>query len=219
VNGTPGARVSAEGGAGSRLAELVLVRHAETEWSREGRHTGRTDIPLTAAGRAGAEALRARLADWRFELVLVSPLARARETCELSGLSARAEPRSDLQEWDYGDYEGLTTAEVKGRRADWNLWRDGCPGGEHAADVGRRGDRVLDELRSVRGPVAVFSHGHMLRVLGARWIGLAAEEGAHLGLSTGALCLLSHERGSSILARWNDTGTGAFAGGGATAPR
>jgi probable phosphoglycerate mutase len=147
VNGAPGAGASADGGAGAPLAELVLVRHAETDWSRAGRHTGRTDIPLTAAGRAAAEALRARLADSSFERVLVSPLARARETCELTGLAARAEPRSDLQEWDYGDYEGLTTAEVQARRGDWSLWRDGCPGGERAADVGLRADRALDRPR------------------------------------------------------------------------
>jgi broad specificity phosphatase PhoE len=216
---------AADAGAGAEAAveapaaELVLVRHAETDWSRAGRHTGRTDVPLSAAGRAAAAALRARLVDWRFELVLVSPLARARETCELTGLSARAEPRGDLQEWDYGDYEGLTTAEIKARRADWSLWRDGCPGGETAADVGLRADRVLAELRSVHGPVAVFSHGHMLRVLGARWIALGADQGAHLGLSTGALCLLSRERGYSILARWNDTGAGTFTSDRATAAR
>jgi broad specificity phosphatase PhoE len=151
--------------------------------------------------------------------VLVSPLARARETCELTGLSARAERRGDLQEWDYGDYEGLTTAEIRARRADWSLWRDGCPGGESAADVGRRADRVLAELSSVHGPVAVFSHGHMLRVLGARWIALDADQGAHLGLSTGALCLLSRERSYSILARWNDTGAGTFTSDRATAAR
>lgn len=198
-------------------AELLLVRHAETEWSRDGRHTGRTDIPLSAAGRAAAEALRPRLEAWRFELVLVSPLARARETCELSGHSAHAQPRADLQEWDYGNYEGLTTAQIKSEREDWSLWRDGCPGGESAQDVGRRADRVLAEVRDAPGPVAVFSHGHMLRVLGARWIALGPESGARLGLSTAALCLLSHERGTPILARWNDTGEGPFAGGDATA--
>jgi broad specificity phosphatase PhoE len=201
----------------SAQPELALVRHAETEWSREGRHTGHTDIPLSAAGRAAAAALRPRLESWRFELVLVSPLARARETCELSGHGAHAEPRADLQEWDYGDYEGLTTAQITSRREHWSLWRDGCPGGESARDVGRRADRVLAEVRGARGPVAVFSHGHMLRVLGARWIALGPQSGARLGLSTAALCLLSHERGTPILARWNDAGEGPFAGGGTTA--
>jgi probable phosphoglycerate mutase len=213
-----GAGPAAGAGTGVRAPpDVVLVRHAETEWSRAGRHTGRSDIPLSTAGRSAAGALRARLAEWHFELVLMSPLARARETCELSGLSTRARPREDLQEWDYGDYDGLTTAEIREGRPDWNLWRDGCPGGEDAADVGLRADRVLGELRRAPGPVAVFSHGHMLRVLGARWIALGPESGARLGLSTGALCLLSHERDASVLARWNDTGTGAFATPGTTA--
>jgi broad specificity phosphatase PhoE len=200
-------------------AGVVLVRHAETEWSRDGRHTGRTDIPLSAAGRAAGEALSRRLAAWRFELVLVSPLVRARETCELSGLAAQAQPCEQLQEWDYGDYEGLTTAEIRARRPSWNLWRDGCPGGESAADVGGRADRVLAELQRLRGTVAVFSHGHMLRVLAARWISLDAAHGARLGLSTGALSLLAHERETAILARWNDTGAGPFAAGDATGSR
>jgi probable phosphoglycerate mutase len=198
---------------------IVLVRHAETEWSRDGRHTGRTDIPLSRAGRAAAATLRERLADWRFERVLVSPLVRARETCELSGLDARAEPREDLQEWDYGDYDGLTTAEIKASRPDWDLWRDGCPGGETAADVGLRADRVLSELRRAPGPAAVFSHGHMLRILGARWIALDAGHGARLGLSTAALCMLSYERDTPIIERWNDTGAGAFAAGQTTRSR
>jgi broad specificity phosphatase PhoE len=205
--------------AAANPASIVLVRHAETDWSREGRHTGRTDIPLSPAGRAAAKALRTRVPGWRFELVLVSPLARARETCELSGLAAQAEPREDLQEWDYGDYEGLTTAEIKASRPDWNLWRDGCPGGESATDVGLRADRVLAELHRAAGAVAVFSHGHMLRVLGARWIALGAGNGAHLGLSTAALCLLSHERGTPILAHWNDTGAGIAEAEEATASR
>jgi probable phosphoglycerate mutase len=146
----------------------------------------------------------------------VSPLARARETCELSGLSVQAELREDLAEWDYGAYEGLTTGEIKASRPSWNLWRDGCPGGESAAEVGLRADRIVSELRDSEGPVAVFSHGHMLRVLGARWIALDAAHGARLGLSTAALCMLSYERGTPIIERWNDTGAGAFAAGQAT---
>ena len=183
--------------------EVVLVRHAETEWSRDGRHTGRSDIPLTGRGRAAASALADRLSGWRFRLVLVSPLLRARETCELCGLGATAIVREDLHEWDYGEYEGLTTAQIQATRADWSLWRDGCPGGESAADVGARADRVLAELTAADGPVAVFSHGHMLRVLGARWIALDPAQGARLGLSTGAICVLGHERATQILARWN----------------
>jgi broad specificity phosphatase PhoE len=187
-------------------ATVVLVRHAETEWSRSGRHTGHSDIALTDSGRSAATALAARLLGWRFELVLVSPSARARETCELCGLGAQAQVRTDLLEWDYGAYEGLTTPQIERERPDWSLWRDGCPDGESAAHVGMRADRVIAELRSLTGVAAVFSHGHLLRVLGARWIDLAPERGGGLGLSTGAICLLGHEHRSPILARWNDTG-------------
>jgi broad specificity phosphatase PhoE len=192
-------------GSGSGAGEAVLVRHAETEWSRSGRHTGRTDLPLTEHGREVARSLRERLSGWRFDLVLVSPSARARETCELCGLGADAGVRQDLLEWDYGDYEGLTTAEIRGQRPDWLLWRDGCPGGESPAEVGARADRVIGEIAADGGDVAVFSHGHMLRVLGARWIALGAESGGRLGLSTGAICVLGHERDTAVIARWNDT--------------
>jgi broad specificity phosphatase PhoE len=192
--------------SGTSSGEAVLVRHAETEWSLNGRHTGRIDIPLTEHGRDVAGALRQRLSRWHFDLVLVSPSLRARETCELCGLDSHAQMRPDLLEWDYGDYEGLTTPEIRVQRPDWHLWRDGCPGGESTADVGARADRVVDEIKADGGEVAVFSHGHMLRVLGARWVALGAESGARLGLSTAALCVLAHERETSIIARWNDTG-------------
>jgi probable phosphoglycerate mutase len=185
-------------------AEIVLVRHAETEWSRDGRHTGRSDIPLTAGGRAAAAALAPQLAARTFETVLVSPLMRARETCELCGLGERAQLRDELLEWDYGDYEGLTTRQIQERRPGWNLWRDGCPGGESAAEVGARADRVIAMLRGA-GAAVVFSHGHMLRVLGARWIELEPAAGARLGLSTGALSVLGHERSTAILTSWNRT--------------
>jgi probable phosphoglycerate mutase len=190
-------------GAGSTL-ELVPVRHAETEWSLSGRHTGLTDIPLTDGGRATARALADRLSEWRFERVLVSPLRRARETCELCGLGDRAEVCEELHEWDYGEYEGLTTEEIHAVRPDWNLWRDGCPGGESPEQVGLRADRVLAAVRDARGAVAAFSHGHILRVVGARWIELAPAGGARLGLSAGALSVLGYEREERILARWND---------------
>jgi probable phosphoglycerate mutase len=186
--------------------EIILVRHAETEWSRAGRHTGRTDIPLTHAGRAAASALAKRLGEWQFERVLVSPLRRARETCELSGLGDLAEVRDDLAEWDYGEYEGLTTAQIHARRPGWSLWRDGCPGGETPQQVAARADRVIGELRAVDGAVAVFSHGHMLRVLGARWIELAPAGGARLALSAGAICVLGYERDTAVLLRWNESG-------------
>jgi broad specificity phosphatase PhoE len=186
--------------------EGVLVRHAETEWSRSGRHTGRSDIPLTDGGRAAARSLAAPLGGWRFEQVLVSPLRRARETCELCGLGELAEPCDELLEWDYGDYEGLTTAQIQARRPGWSLWRDGCPGGEDAAQVGARADRAIARLSAAEGATAVFSHGHLLRVLGARWIALAAAEGGRLGLSTAAISVLGHEHGTRVLAHWNDTG-------------
>jgi broad specificity phosphatase PhoE len=183
--------------------EVLLVRHAETEWSLGGRHTGRTDVQLTGHGRESASALRTRLGDMSFDLVLVSLSARARETCELSGCSENAQERADLLEWDYGDYEGLTSAEIQAIRPGWRLWRDGCPGGESAGDVGERADRVIAALRERGGTAAVFSHGHMLRVLGARWVGLGPERGGSLGLSTAALCTLSSEHGAPIIARWN----------------
>jgi broad specificity phosphatase PhoE len=186
--------------------EAVLVRHAETEWSLSGRHTGRTDIPLTEHGREVARALRGRLSAWHFDLVLVSPSVRARETCELCGLGAEAQARPDLLEWDYGEYEGLTTVEIHDQRPDWVLWRDGCPGGESPADVGARADRVIAEIGAAGSRIAVFSHGHMLRVLGARWIALAPENGGRLALSTGAISVLGHERDTAVIARWNQTG-------------
>jgi probable phosphoglycerate mutase len=182
--------------------EALLVRHAETEWTLSGRHTGRTDIPLTERGRQAARAIARRLPG-DFELVLVSPARRARETCELCGLGAAAQVRDYLQEWDYGDYEGLTSAEIVRERPGWSLWRDGCPGGETAEGVGERADRAIAELRTV-GRAAVFSHGHFLRVLGARWIELSPAHGANLGLSPGALSALGYEHDAPILARWNE---------------
>lgn len=188
-----------------RPGETLLVRHAETEWSRDGRHTGRTDIPLTEHGRKAARALAGRLEGTSFAAVLVSPSTRARETCELCGLGAQAQVREDLFEWDYGDYEGLTSVEIRAQRPDWDLWRDGCPGGESPADVGARADHVIAELNSRDGVAAVFSHGHMLRVLGARWISLEASDGARLGLSTAAMCVLGHEHERPVIAGWNYT--------------
>ena len=181
----------------------VLVRHAETEWTLSGQHTGRTDLPLTEHGREAARALAPRLAAYGFALVLVSPLRRARETFELSGLAAPAQEREELCEWDYGDYEGLTSVEIDARRPGWDLWRDGCPRGEDAAAVGARADRIVAELKAARGPVAVFSHGHMLRVLGARWAELAPAQGARLLLSTASVSELGSEHGTPALLSWN----------------
>jgi broad specificity phosphatase PhoE len=191
---------------GERAPEVVLVRHAETEWSRDGRHTGRTDIPLTDRGRMGARTPAAKLRGRTFRLVLVSPSRRARETCELCGLGDQARTREELLEWDYGEYEGLTTAQILAMRPGWTLWRDGCPGGESPADVGARADRLIAEIRGLDEDVAVFSHGHMLRVLGARWIELAPSQGARLRLSTGAICVLGYERATAALSCWNDAG-------------
>jgi probable phosphoglycerate mutase len=137
--------------------------------------------------------------------VLTSPLSRARETCELAGLGEHAQARDDLMEWDYGEYEGLTTPQIRETRPDWNLWRDGCPGGETAADVGARVDRVIAEVRSVDGDAALFAHGHVLRVLGSRWVDLPPETGARFALSTGALCTLGYERETAVFWRWNET--------------
>jgi probable phosphoglycerate mutase len=189
-------------------SQVVLVRHAETEWTLNGRHTGRTDLPLTDRGREAAVALRAPLAQRDFAAVLVSPSLRARETCELAGLAELAATREDLLEWDYGAYEGLTSPEIDEQRPGWSLWRDGCPEGEDAAAVGVRADRVIAELREPDEQVAVFSHGHMLRVLGARWIELEATGGAKLGLSPGALCLLGYEHSAPILVGWNEPALG-----------
>jgi probable phosphoglycerate mutase len=187
--------------------EIVLVRHGETEWSRDGRHTGRTDLPLTENGRRQAELLRGALAEWGFAQVLSSPLQRALETCRLAGLGDSAQTTDDLREWDYGEYEGITTAQIRESRPDWYLWRDGCPGGEQAADVGRRVDRVIASLGE--GDVALFAHGHVLRVLAARWIGLEPEAGALLALGTGTLSVLGYERETRVVTRWNSPVLGA----------
>jgi probable phosphoglycerate mutase len=183
--------------------ELVLVRHGATEWSLNGRHTGRTDLPLTDAGRAEAKAMRERLAGWTFARVLTSPFGRARETAELAGLGDQAVVDDDLREWDYGDYEGITTAEVRTTRPGWTVWNGGCPGGEDADAVGVRADRVISRASTADGAVAVFSHGHFLRVLTARWLELPARAGARFVLRTATLSVLGHERETRVIDRWN----------------
>jgi broad specificity phosphatase PhoE len=183
--------------------EIVLVRHGETEWSRDRRHTSRTDIPLTEPGRREAEKLRDALAEWTFARVLSSPLSRALDTCRLAGLGERAELSDDLVEWDYGEYEGITTAQIREQRPGWYLWRDGCPGGESADEVGRRVDRAIAAVDGTDGDVALFAHGHVLRVLAARWLGLGPEAGALLKLDTGTLSALGHERETRVITRWN----------------
>jgi broad specificity phosphatase PhoE len=183
--------------------EVLLARHGETEWSASGRHTSRTDLPLTDNGRRLARRLAAPLADRRFVLVLTSPLRRAVETCELAGCGEQAQKRDDLREWDYGEYEGITTAEIRQRRPGWSLWRDGCPDGESPGDVGARADRLIAELRSADGDVVAFGHGHMLRVLAARWLGLAPADGALFALATGTLSTLGYEHETPVILSWS----------------
>jgi broad specificity phosphatase PhoE len=185
------------------MGELLLARHGETEWSVSGRHTGRTDLPLTENGRRRARALADLVAGRSFALVITSPLRRAVETCELAGLAGQAQVRDDLHEWDYGDYEGLTTPQIHERRPDWRLWQDGCPNGETAADVGARADRVIADVRAAEGDAIAFGHGHMLRVLGARWVALPPEDGGLLALGTGALCALGYEHELPVVVQWN----------------
>ncbi len=182
-----------------------LVRHGETEWSEEGRHTGHTDVPLLPGGEAEAVAAGRWLAGVvpHPALVLTSPLARAAETCRLAGFGDVAEPCADLVEWDYGDYEGETTEQIREVRPGWTLWTDGVPGGESAADVGRRADRVIERARQAGGDVVLFSHGHLLRVLAARWVGLPPTDGRILALGAGAVCELGWERETPVVARWN----------------
>jgi probable phosphoglycerate mutase len=184
---------------------VVLVRHGETEWSREGRHTGRSDIDLTDRGRRQAEATGRRLAGASWSLVLTSPLRRATDTCRLAGLGDHATLDDDLMEWDYGDYEGLTTTEICSRDPAWSLWRDGCPGGEKPDDVGRRADRVLERLRATDGDAVVFAHGHILRVIAARWVDEPPAFGARLMLSTASMSTLGAEHDVPAVALWNDT--------------
>ena len=183
---------------------LWLARHGETEWSRDLRHTGRTDIPLTAKGEEEARALREPLAAVDFDRVLSSPLGRARETCELAGLGERAELRDELLEWDYGDYEGITSEQIHEREPEWLLWRDGCPGGESPAQVGARIDSLIGEvLEGGADTVAIFAHGHVLRVLAARWIGLGPDGGQRLRLGTATLGRLDWEHDYRVIERWN----------------
>lgn len=191
---------------------VLLVRHGETEWSRSGRHTGSTDLPLLEDGRRQAEALRRRLDGRGFALVLGSPMARARETAALAGLGGAAEVTDDLRELGYGSYEGLTTAEIRAERPGWDLWRDGTPGGESLTAAAERVDRVLARADSAGGDVVLFAHGHILRIAGARWLGLPPEAASGLALGTAALCDLGYERERRVIWLWNDTSHHPFGG-------
>jgi probable phosphoglycerate mutase len=185
------------------MSELWLARHGETEWSLSGAHTGRTDIPLTENGREQARAIGQRLAGREFALVLTSPLARARETCALAGFGGQACVEPNLREWDYGGYEGRTTSQIHADRPEWFLWRDGVPGGETIADVAARAKAVIGTAAAAEGDVLLFSHGHLLRILAACWLGLPADAGRLLALGTAALSSLGYERDTRVITRWN----------------
>lgn len=188
------------------LPTVVLVRHGETEWSRSGRHTGRTDLPLTAEGERVARRLAARLGEQHFDQVFSSPLLRARRTAELAR-HPHAAIDPDLAEWDYGEVEGLTTAEYRTQHPGWAVFSHGARGGESVATVGERADRVVAKLRAVGGTALLFSHGHFLRVLAARWVGVEAAFGRGLALGTAALCVLGYEHtlDRPAIRLWNDT--------------
>jgi len=192
-----------EGAVDERRNQAVLVRHGETTWSRAGRHTGRTDLELTDEGRRQAELIGRRLRGRHFALVLTSPLRRASETARLAGFG-HAEPTDDLLEWDYGAYEGLTTAQIRARVPGWSLWRDGVPDGETARQVARRVERVIERVRAADGEALLFAHGHVLRVLAARWLGQPARDGRLLKLGPATLNELGYEHEWPAVELWND---------------
>jgi broad specificity phosphatase PhoE len=182
--------------------DVWLIRHGETEWSTLGRHTGLTDLPLTPKGEREAASLRDRLAAVPFDVVLSSPLRRAHHTAELAGFGD-AEVVGDLVEWNYGDYEGRTSAAIREERPDWRLWTDGAPGGESPTDVAARVERVIARLRTVHGRCLVFAHGHILRSLTARWVDQSIELGANLDLKTARVSIIADDRGTPTIERWN----------------
>ncbi|MDH2310300.1 histidine phosphatase family protein [Methylobacterium brachiatum] len=189
----------------TQLPQITLVRHGETAWSRSGQHTGRSDIPLTPAGEDAARTLAPRLAKNSYAAVWSSPSSRAATTCALAGFGAGRVIEPDLAEWDYGAYEGRTTKDILAERPGWRLFRDGCPGGEDAADVGARADRVIARIRALDADLILFSSAHVLRVLAARWIGLPPEGGAVLVLGTASVSVLGyeHDRSEPVLRGWN----------------
>jgi broad specificity phosphatase PhoE len=184
---------------------IYLARHGETDWSINGRHTGRTDIALTAKGEADARKIGSRLGSLAFSKVFVSPLQRARRTAELAGFTPDIEP--DLLEWNYGEYDGLTTREIRDRRANWDLFRDGCPDGESVPDISARADRLIEKLRTMTGNVLLFAHGHILRVVASRWIRQPAALGRSLYLGTAAVCILAFDHyamDEPVIRLWDD---------------
>ena len=188
-----------------KLPVIWLARHGETEWSLSGRHTGLTDLPLTARGEQAARELGTRLQALTIAKVLVSPLQRAMRTCALAGFGDGAVVDRNLVEWDYGNYEGLTTPEIRASRPGWSLFRDGCPGGETLSAIGARADQVVQRVRAEQGNVLLFSSGHILRVLAARWLDLDASSGQRFVLGTAALCALGydHDRSEPVIRLWN----------------
>ncbi|HSY42397.1 MAG TPA: histidine phosphatase family protein [Candidatus Acidoferrum sp.] len=189
------------------LPIIYLARHGETAWSLSGQHTGLTDLPLTARGEENAQRLGKRLAGLAFSKVFTSPLQRARRTCELAGFGKVAEVDNNLLEWNYGDYEGRRTAEIHAERPDWQLFRDGCPGGESPGQIGARADKVVDRVRSIQGNILLFSSGHFLRVFASRWLGLEPATGRFLVLGTASLSMLGYENNLSqpAIRLWDDT--------------
>jgi broad specificity phosphatase PhoE len=187
--------------------EIYLVRHGQTEWSLSGKHTGRTDIPLTAAGEAAARALAGGLHDLSFSAVWSSPSQRASETCALAGFGSDRIIKDDLAEWDYGAYEGITTKAILAERPGWQLFRDGCPDGESAGDVGARADRIITAIREANDRILIFSSSHFLRVLAARWLGLPPEGGSLFVLDTASVSVLGYEHDMTepVIRRWNHT--------------
>ncbi len=183
---------------------VLLVRHGDTEWSRSGQHTSRTDLPLLADGEAAAEALGRRVRGYDLALALASPMRRARETARLAGVG-EVEITEDLHELGYGEYEGRTTADIRVERPGWSIWADGAPGGEPLAEAAARVDRVIARAQAAGGDVALFAHGHILRILGARWLDLPPDAAAGLALSTASLCILGFERERRVIWLWNDT--------------
>jgi probable phosphoglycerate mutase len=183
--------------------QIILVRHGETEWSKNGKHTSYSDIPLTLEGERQASSLKKELSDWDFKLVLCSPRTRAKRTCELAGLLDRAEITDDLTEWNYGDYEGITTKEIRKTDPTWTVFTSPTPGGETPDQVAERCDRVIARAKSVNEDVVLFAHSHVLRVLIARWLELSPVEGRHFVLQTGTLNILSYEHESTVLISLN----------------
>lgn len=194
--------------ADSRRPRLWLVRHGETEWAKDGRHTGRTDIPLTDLGRSQAVAVGRKIGKQSFAEVLSSPLARALDTSRVAGFGARVELVDDLREWDYGADEGRTTEDIRRDRPGWSIWDDGPSGGETIAEVSARADRVIERVQAASGDVLCFAHGHVLRILAARWLALPPVEGRRFALSTATLSVLGWEREIADVQRWNEASVG-----------